>query len=343
MTAGRYQGAERRSHVPAGIPPFPSHVKTEMVLVTPQDAQRYIDTMHANRSVSRIGVEVMRENLEAGTFYPAISPVYFDDEGCAWDGKHRFEAIVASGQSAWLLFIRGVTAKEAECIDTGRARSYADSLKISNVPEYARRAVLANIMAKHTKFGIDGVRNPSGFPVTRAQLDAWIDAPGVTDAIKAGKALYRATGANPSWSAYAILRTMRPGQEIHPFWEDVRTGANLSSGNPALTLNHWLMQRSRRDRRPADRRLMELYAYATAWNKFVLGQRLASFRPTFERRRDGTLFFPSASVPDFLPEDPGERKAALATMREAFGYVKVRPGNAMRKKDPVNDGLDGEE
>lgn len=302
-------------------PEFPAHASARWELVTPEAARRYLATMHANRSVSRLEVGVQVENLREGTFYPAISPVFLDDADRAWDGQHRFQAIADTGVPAYLLFVRGVKPHEAESIDTGRRRSYADSLRIISVPDYKRQSVLARYLAVYDRYGIDGVRAMSKVPVTRAQLGAWIDAPGVHEAIKVGEALYRAVGANPTLASYAAMRT---GDGLDPdgFWESVRSGTGLEAGDPALTLRNWLLQRRKRDRVPADRRLMELYGITTAWNKHVLGQPLGAFRPTFELRKDGTRFFPASHVPDFLLAP--EHEANMRRLKDVATTLRSR-------------------
>ncbi|HEY1705531.1 MAG TPA: hypothetical protein VGG75_38080 [Trebonia sp.] len=311
--------------------PFPAHVTFEMTLVTPKDAERYLKTMHANRSQSKLDTAVMELNLREGTFFPGISPVYLDDADRAWDGQHRFAAIIRTGIATYLPFIRGITTEEAEYIDTGRKRTYADTLRMLAIPDYKRASVLAKYMALYENYGIDGVRNPGKQALTRASQDAWVDAPGITDAIHRGEALYRAVRANPSVAGYAIMRTAERDEDgtvtkIDPdgFWESVRTGANLDRGNPALTLHNWLLLGTVRDRLPADKRLMELYAFTTAWNKHARNENYARVNPNFDvRPRTGLKYFAASSVPDFLPL-PGKDGNLLALSKAHQALEQAR-------------------
>jgi hypothetical protein len=298
-----------------GDAPAAPHAGTEWVLVTPDIAGQLLKTMHVNRNTSRIEVTIHEQNLRDGVFYSSISPVYLDDgkPARAWDGKHRFEAIRNTGISAWLLFIYGVTAEEARYADTGRRRSYADTLKIEGVPDYGRQSALARALALYDEFGIEGFRNPGQFAVSRAKLDKWVAAPGVHESCKLAEALYRATTVNSGYAAYAIYRTGR-GQDPDGFWERVRSGEGLVLGDPALTLRNWLM-RSRREggRAPADAGKVTKYTLATAWNKNVLGEHYAKVIPTYERKKsNGALFFPASNIPDFLPLNatPTEKRRA---------------------------------
>jgi hypothetical protein len=293
----------------------PSDMKDGLTLVSVADARRYLETMHENRSKSRLEIGVQEANLRESTWYGRISPVFLDEADRAWDGQHRFEAIAATGIPAVMYFIRGVTAEEAEYIDTGRKRSYADMLSMSAVPDYKRQSVLAKYMGLYIRFGIDGIRNPSKYPVSQAEKNRHLNTDAIMKSIHAGEALTRALGCNGSWAAYAVWRSgvgsdgnVPGGGEftVSPFWESVRTGENLVLGDPALALRNWLSNGSRRERRPADKRLIEMYALATSWNKYVTGQRYKRVNPVFEERANGKKYFPAANVPDFLPADIGD-------------------------------------
>jgi len=232
--------------------------------------------------------------------------VFLDDSDRPYDGQHRFQAIASSGVMAWMLFIRGVTEQESEVIDTGRKRTRADSYRIQGIPDYKRRSVVSRAMAMYHKYGIEGVRNPSGMALTPKEQDAWVDAPGMAEAIKAGEALARAVKANPSHAAYAVLRTATgPAVEdidADGFWESVRSGVGLAEADPALTLRNSLLTGRARFSRSgkADPRLFEIYHLTVAWNHHVKGERWSKPNPKFEEKA-GQKFFPASAVPDFRP------------------------------------------
>jgi hypothetical protein len=305
---------------------FPPGFRTEEVLVTPEMAKELLETMHANRSRSRMEVGLQEENLKTDSWWPEISPVFIDDDpdsARSYDAQHRFQAVVNTGISAWMLFIYGVRSEAAEYIDTGRKRTYADMLRMGEVPDYKRQSVLTRYIALYEGYGVEGVRNPSRYPVTQTAKNANLNSDAVMKSIHAGEALYRGVHANPSWAAYAAWRTGTTAEDgtftVSPFWEKVRSGENLVKGDPALALRNWLMNGLKRDRRPADRRLMEFYAYATSWNKETTGASYQRVNPVFERRKDGSLYFPAANVPDFLPPDAGTMtRSQLRTAREAM-------------------------
>lgn len=318
---------------------FPPGFRTEKALVTPELAKELLATMHRNRTKSRMEVGLQEENLRNDSWWPEISPVFMDDDPGSprsYDAQHRLQAVVNTGISAWMLLIYGVRPEAAEYIDTGRKRTYADMLRMNEVPDYKRQSVLAKYLAlyegapelKIAGYGIEGIRQPGRYPVSQSAKDAHLNTDRTVKSIHVGEALYRAVRANPSWASYAAARTGQLDEhgewQPSPFWEKVRSGEHLEAGDPALALWKWFANGQKRDRRPADKRLMEIYAYATAWNKYVTGANYQRVNPVFERRRDGSLFFPAANVPDFLPPDaPAMTRSQLRT-----AYATLNRGKA---------------
>jgi hypothetical protein len=311
--------------------PYPHHASAAWELVTPELARRYLDTMHDNRSESKLEVGVFADTIEEGTFYPAISPVFFDagdpllEEDRAWDGQHRFSAIEESGIAQHLLVIRGVTAEEAKVIDTGRARSFADTLRIGHVVDYSRQATVSRVLAGYAKYGIDYVRTPAraDFPLTRKEKEVFVDSPGMKECISVGRSLAR-RGANISLAAYVVYRTadgtLPDGIDSDGFWNSVFTGEGLVHGDPALTLRDYLMSGGAKQRHMGgiDPRLMELYVLTTAWNKHVRGERWTKPNPVLETRNAGSSvrkYLPASQVPDVITL--AERRTGLGRLRAA--------------------------
>jgi hypothetical protein len=316
------------------LPPFPDHIKLSVELVTPKRARWLKQEQHKNRHISRLEVGTLAAIIEEGNWYPEISPVYVDANGTPYDGQHRFDAIIETGKPQYVVFISGVREKAAEFIDTVRRRTHSDWLRMNDVPDYARRAVVSRMLALYAKYGIDGIRNPSSMVLTPSEKDAWVLADGMEEAVRAGTALNRGAKANASYAAYAVFQTMtseivEPGVrelvvDADGFWESVRTGAGLREGDPALTLRNNLMTGTAHTSKvgKVDPRLYELYLLATAWNKHVLGERWGKPAPKFEER-NGQKFFPASNIPEFLPLSTRKRisdfKDAHAALQNARG------------------------
>jgi hypothetical protein len=278
---------------------YPYHVHTEWRWVSPADAARYLEGQHDNRPESRISSATMEENLRDGTFYPAISPVYFDADERAWDGQHRFEAIVNTGIGSYLLFVVGVTPNEADYIDTGRKRTVSDVWGIHNVANAAKRAALARLMTLYTKYGIAGIRYQNRV-VTQAQQTEYQFIEGMDEAITIARHAGK-LGATQSSFGFMVLAT-----GDNSFWESVVTGEDLHQGDPALTLRNWYLHGRRQVMNTSSSALkaVELYVLARAWNAYVRGERISRFQPTYDMTQTGRKIFKGDSIPDLVKVNP---------------------------------------
>lgn len=303
-----------------------------LYLVTPEMATHYLETMHVNRAESKLETGLMAALMEEENFFGEISPVYFDDGHPmrAWDGQHRFQAIIDTGLAEELTFIIGVPDVMAQYIDRGRARTQADSNRMRGVIDYKKKTVLARMLSLYYKFGIEGIRDPNRRVLTPKEQDAFTLHPALPEIIRLADGLWAKTGMTMSHAAYALFLTAERDEhgnivKVDPdgFWHDVLNGygPDWGIGNPAFTLHAWLTRASKQGRQPADARLMSLYMITTAWNKHItFNPRLASTHwskpaPKFEQRFNHRTqkmdkFFPGSSVPDFLPLNARQRLAA---------------------------------
>ncbi len=315
------------------MPRVPEGVTMGFELVTPALARRYLTTMHMNRNKSRVEIDVLSQNIEADTWYAEISPVFLDQgnpalgEDRAWDGQHRFEAIIKTRRAEYLLFVRGVSEEAAEFADTGKRRNYNQNLQRRGVPDYQRLGTLAKYVTLYKLHGMDGIRYPNRFAVSQPAKDATIkdNVEMLMESIHLGQALYRKVGLKESWSAYAIYMTGQ-GKDPDSFWTSVLNGENQVKGDPAKTLRDWGMRGKRRSRVPVDPRVMELYVVATAWNKHVLGQSWASVSPRFDKKPNGETFFPASNIPEYLPLDPELRDKHMGALTAAWREAEAAAG-----------------
>jgi hypothetical protein len=306
-------------------PPKPTWLSAEWELVTPRLAQEYLDEMHPNRILSVVDKAIMEQNLKLAKWYPDISVAYFDAEGCAWDGMHRFEAVVETGLPAWVLIVRGVRPEAAEFIDAGRARTYKDWLKMTGTSRYAQRGALVRMLAGYEAKGIDAVRNPAQVAVSRPQMDAWLHAPGIEQSLKMADVMrLRPLAMNQSIAAFMVMVT-GAGQDPTGFWHTVNDGFNLAKGSPAATLRDYIMRGCPcpSDVR-ADPKLLQLFAAVSSWNKHVKGEDYPYVRPVYAERANGDRYFAGRAVPDILPLGY-DKQAELEKFAEVF--AKLRSGS----------------
>jgi hypothetical protein len=105
--------------------------RSEFKLVTPAQAKEWLSNTRPNRPISKASVEPLTRKILAGTLPTSNQPISFDMQGRLADGQHRVQAIADSNIATWLRCDYNVPDDVLDhCIDSGRARSLSDKVKI---------------------------------------------------------------------------------------------------------------------------------------------------------------------------------------------------------------------
>lgn len=158
--------------------PLVPGVTFEVVLVTPELAQEYLEALpERQRSLSERSVDRYASDLLADQFPFTGDSIKFNTAGELIDGQHRCQAILAAEVAAPILVICGLDDGTIRFLDGGRTRKFPDDLKING---YANHTAVAAITTRvwnwqHGNYGYMGVpfvQNPlyANTAPTRAQL-----------------------------------------------------------------------------------------------------------------------------------------------------------------------------
>src|SRR2546430_282208 len=110
----------------------------EIVTITPELAQEWLDRGGTNRKVTRRRIEAMTAAIQRGEWQLTGEAIKLDDEGRVRDGQNRLHAIVEAGVPVRSVVARGVSEDAFDVMDTGRSRSAADVLHIHGFPSQNR-------------------------------------------------------------------------------------------------------------------------------------------------------------------------------------------------------------
>lgn len=116
------------------------------MLVTPEQARKWLDAAGTNRRLSRRIVNEIIRDLVAGDYdETVVNPIRLNSAGAVTDGQHRLTAISESGVSVRLW----VEETESIYIDRNRPRSNADTLVMRGDGAYApcRASAMRVVMA----------------------------------------------------------------------------------------------------------------------------------------------------------------------------------------------------
>lgn len=124
-------------------------------LITPEDAQRLLESNTENRKISNGTVEAYADDMLSGNWDESVGDaISIDEEGTLRNGQHRLTAIVQSGVSIYMWVCRNVSKNGI--YDNNRKRSNSDQITIlrsdfENVYKSSRYISVARSLINNAK------------------------------------------------------------------------------------------------------------------------------------------------------------------------------------------------
>lgn len=106
---------------------------TKKMLITPEMAERYLQTNQRNRNIKGYKVQKLEDDIKNGDWIVTHQGIAIDSNGKLIDGHHRLTAILKTGISCEMMVT--FNAVESEKIDIGASRTDRDSMFMANVIE----------------------------------------------------------------------------------------------------------------------------------------------------------------------------------------------------------------
>ena len=217
------------------------------VMVTPDMAARWLERNTSNRSVSMVTVRRYARDMDAGHWMLTGEGIKFASDGTLLDGQHRLMAIIIHGKPVMMDVHRGIPKEAQRVMDTGRARSAADSLHLTGekhstiIAAAARLAITAEAGVKHS-------RNRA---VSNSEIAEFLDAnPDLREAASAASAFARKCDLEPSILAYCFLHMARVSspEAARAFWDSAANKVHLyqGGGDPVVAMTDLFAEYRRR-------------------------------------------------------------------------------------------------
>jgi hypothetical protein len=259
-------------------------------LVTPEVAEKWLETMAHNRKLSSRNVSYLARQMRDGLWVFDGSPIRFNDDGELVDGQHRLWALIEAEYSAEFLVIRGLSNQAMPTMDTGKSRSFADILAISDssLVDVNNLSGVTGVIyrwedgqrgSKLTPGGsnpLDRATNAELLEFFNANKDRIIEvakrAKNISSAIRG---LTTATVGCALWTFEAI-----DAADAEVFFERLRDGIGLDNGNAILALRQYLIRvvstsASRRSSVPLDLGVALLIKAWNAWREGHMVQQIS--------------------------------------------------------------------
>jgi hypothetical protein len=122
-------------------------VEIWLVVVTPEFSEYILKRNSENqRNQSKPSTNTYASDMDNDFWAFLGDPIRFDIDGVLVDGQHRAKAVIRSGKPQTMAIVLGLDRKAMRQIDTGRKRSYADTIRMDrDVPNHV--GVAATIAA----------------------------------------------------------------------------------------------------------------------------------------------------------------------------------------------------
>jgi len=126
---------------------LPEGVRWEMVIITPEIAQQWLQRNPRNRAVNARWVDTLAKMMREGQFVPTPQPIIFDENGDLIDGQHRLLAVIKAGVPVRQWVVWGVPEGYRLYIDQGKPRGVTGALQVMYGKNYTNTAEISVLRA----------------------------------------------------------------------------------------------------------------------------------------------------------------------------------------------------
>jgi hypothetical protein len=223
-------------------------LETEVVLVTPELAAKWLETMVINRALSTATVRRYVELMQAGEWKLDASPMRFNTKGELMDGQHRLWAVIESGLEQRFLVVRNVTDDAFLVMDNGKRRNFGDTLSIQ-FPEMKNISSVAGatrIIYRASKgYSTPSLTSSRGREISNEAMLAFFteNEDSVLAATAFGDRVYNKLRAIPlsHWALLVWQFQTIDLDDANYFFQHLIDGKNQDDGSPILRLREFLM------------------------------------------------------------------------------------------------------
>lgn len=209
-------------------------VECKVINMTPELASHYLSNNPVNRPLSPKRVSQFAGMMSAGQWALNGETIVISATGRLLDGQHRLAAVVEHGEPVQMLVATGANDSTFSTIDIGAKRSSGQIAGIHGIPNANMAAAAAGILYRlfHGANSFAAVPAPYLLETIKRypSLSLWSNRARTCNAVISASALLAAC-------AYLDAIAGRP-ELADEMVEGLKTGENLSKGNPVLALRN---------------------------------------------------------------------------------------------------------
>lgn len=292
-----------------------TNITMTLETITPEVAKDYLFMNRVNRRLQINTVNFYSRQMREGLWRLNGDAIRFAETGLLLDGQHRLMAVLDSEIPLTTWVARGLPTEAQLTMDQQRKRTAGDLLSMIGMARGNQVAAIARFIKRWD----EGERSMRGFsggqrPMSNAEVVALVQTSEIylEAAIVAssrglnGQAPPRALGA--LW----VLMSRVDSQFADAFFLYLASGADLSEGNPILTLRRfWMNLTNPNVRRGGANTALFVMAGVRAWNAWVEGRGLA------------TISYKNSEIPELLAPGNVRRSGPVNEMMLSARRVRL--------------------
>jgi hypothetical protein len=251
-------------------------IKTEMMVITPEMAEKMLKTNTKNRAIKQHHVDFLAMQMKQGKWLSSGDTIKFSDKGKLLDGQHRLHAGVKSGKPFESLVVTGLKEETFNVIDTGRVRNAADVIGVNGYKNSVNLASAARFVMRYNANTL--FQKTKGMATNQAILDFINKNKDLTECGEDAVYYYSKSRLISVATVAALLFIFKKNnvEKAPKFFDKFTTGIDLKEGDPILVLRNKLMQDSLNKRKMKG--IQKISLIVLAWNAFVKGGTLKNLR-----------------------------------------------------------------
>ena len=254
-------------------------IVVKLVEVTPDMAFEMLEKNTMNRNIDEKRVRQYAKDMKSSRWALNGSTIVIAEDGTLLDGQHRLWAITEAKIPVQLLIVYNADKDSIVTMDIGKARTANNILQIEQSAHPGTAAKLTKLLWIHDFMDCNLTPETCRMSVSNSNLRTFYNERKEMIEHAANLAEH---GKHPFVKSYMALafciigRSTAHRDKLADFFETLKTGANLTTRHPIMTLRTRLL-----DNRLKVRTLSvqeTLATYIRVWNAYVRGKDLTTIR-----------------------------------------------------------------
>lgn len=223
----------------------PNGINAKVVDLTPALAEQLLGRNTHNRNIRTAHVKKLAGAMKRGEWTFNGEALKVAEDGTILDGQHRILAVIEADVTVQVLIIENVPKEAQDTMDTGRARTLGDTLKLNGETDSPDLAAALRMLYAYEQTGLPSVIGNVN-PTIRECVELLDRHPGIRESVRyaGSKSKYHANKLivkSQVAGLHYIFAVAQNEEDATRFFDLLGSGEGLIIGDPIHTLRERLL------------------------------------------------------------------------------------------------------